>query len=183
MARSYQSGISEHGHVLALGLVANLRCRRRGQAPPHIWKDNAGKPIVFDGIDLSDSLLSKNSGKRESFVYFNGQTFGGMRVKNYKMLFTTKDTWLGPERPMKLGALYNLWWDPGNSTTSYSTALHPQEAVNPSPGRYSGQDNGWIALYINPVLIDFFDELKKYPNKSYLPWGEGLKKIVPEEYQ
>jgi hypothetical protein len=28
-------------------------------------KDNKGKPIIFDGIDLSDSLLGTGPGKRD----------------------------------------------------------------------------------------------------------------------
>ena len=27
-----------------------------------------------------------------------------------------------------------------------------------SPGRYAGQDNGWIGLYINPVTDAFWEE-------------------------
>jgi Arylsulfatase A and related enzymes len=27
------------------------------EPPPHDWKDNDGNPIIFDGIDLSESLL------------------------------------------------------------------------------------------------------------------------------
>ena len=52
-----------------------------------------------------------------------------------------------------------------------------------SPGRYSGQDNGWVALYINPQFIQFFEELKTHPNIPYKPWGEGLFEIIPPEYR
>jgi hypothetical protein len=62
---------------------------------------------------LSDSLLGTGPGKRESFVYFNDQSFGGIRVKNYKTLYTAKDTWLGQDQNLKIPALYDLWWDPG----------------------------------------------------------------------
>jgi arylsulfatase len=40
--------------------------------------------------------------------------------------------------------------------------------------------NGWIAIYINPYLIQFFDEMKTHPNIPYKPWGEGLSKIIPD---
>ncbi len=158
--------------------------RLAGLTPPqHVWKDNTDKPIVFDGIDLSESLLGTGPGKREMFAYFNGLEFGGMRVKNYKMVFTAKDTWLGPERPLKLGALYNLWWDPGEQYDVVFNGAAPTGGNQSSPGRYSGQDSGWIGLYINPYLVNFFEEMKKYPNLPYVPWGEGLAKIIPDEFK
>ncbi|HEY9520273.1 MAG TPA: hypothetical protein VIQ39_01885 [Methyloceanibacter sp.] len=39
----------------------------------------------------------------------------GIRVKNYKALYTAKDTWLGQEQSLKIPALYDLWWDPGEN--------------------------------------------------------------------
>ncbi len=151
--------------------------------PPHEWKDNEGNAIIFDGIDLSDSLLGKGSGTRESFIYFNGLTFGGLRVKSYKGLFTAKDTWLGPERPLKLLALYDLLWDPGEQYDMVFNGAAPTHGNQTSPGRYSGQDNGWIAVYLNPVLIQFFEEMKTHPNIAYQPWGEGLSKLIPDEFK
>jgi len=62
------------------------------EPPPHDWKDNDGNPIIFDGIDLSESLLGTRPGKRDNFIYFNDQSFGGVRVKNFKALYTAKDT-------------------------------------------------------------------------------------------
>ncbi len=153
------------------------------EPPPHEWKDNTGNSIIFDGIDLSDSLLGNGPGKRESFIYFNGLEFGGLRVKNYKGLFTAKDSWLGPERPLKLLSIYNLWWDPAESYDMVFNGAAPTHGSQTSPGRYSGQDNGWIAVYINPVLIGFFEELKTHPNLPYTPWGEGLAKIIPAEFK
>lgn len=153
------------------------------ERPSRVWKDNNGGPIVFDGVDLSDSLLGKGPGNREEFVYFNGLEFGGIRVKNYKMVFTAKDTWLGPTRPLKLPALYNLWWDPGEQYDIVFNGAAPTGGFQTSPGRYSGQDNGWIGIYINPHLVEFFDEMNKYPNLAYTPWGEGLWKLIPGEFR
>ena len=31
------------------------------EAPPHIWEDNNGNPIVFDGIDNSAYLLGEGA--------------------------------------------------------------------------------------------------------------------------
>ncbi|MBX7075252.1 MAG: arylsulfatase [Pirellulales bacterium] len=154
-----------------------------GTPPPHQWKDNDGKPIIFDGIDLSDSLLGKGPGRREMFAYFNGQTFGGMRVKQYKMLFTAKDTWMGPEQLLKFPAVYNLQWDPGEQYDMAFNGAAPTRALTTSPGRYTGQDNGWIGVYINPYLIEFFEELKTHPNIPYKPWGEGLHEIIPPAHR
>jgi arylsulfatase len=56
--------------------------------PTHEWNSNSGKPIIFDGIDLSDSLLGKGPGKRDSMIYIAGQSFGAIRVKNFKWALT-----------------------------------------------------------------------------------------------
>jgi arylsulfatase A-like enzyme len=153
------------------------------EVPPREWTDNAGNPIIFDGIDLSDSLLGRGPGARDDFFYFDAQEFGGLRVKNYKMVFTAKDTWLGPKKSLKLPALYNLWWDPAEQYDIVFNGAAPTGGNQSSPGRYAGQDNGWIALYMNPRLIQFFEELKTHPNIPYQPWGEGLAKIIPGEFK
>lgn len=59
----------------------------------------------------------------------------------------------------------------------------PTTGNQTSPGRNSGQDSGWIGAYIHPVLINFFDELKTHPNVPFKPWGEGLAKIIPDEFK
>jgi hypothetical protein len=40
-------------------------------------------------------LLSRGPSKRDTRFYYFDQSFGGLRVKNYKYLFTAKDGWLG----------------------------------------------------------------------------------------
>ena len=52
-----------------------------------------------------------------------------------------------------------------------------------SPGRYSGQDNAWIGLYIYPHLIPFFEEFKTHPNVPYIPFGEGFSAMIPAEFR
>jgi hypothetical protein len=42
-----------------------------------------------------------------------------------------------------------------------------------SPGRYAGQDNGWIALYMNPRLIQFFEELNTSISADHRAWYHG----------
>ena len=101
-------------------------------------------------------------------------------MKNFKTLYTAKDTWLGPELSLKIPALYDLWWDPGEQyDIVFNGAAPTRGELKTSPGRYSGQDNGWIGLYINPVLVGFWDELKTHPNVPYKPWGMGMTQIIP----
>jgi len=154
------------------------------QPPPRQWKDNNGNPIIFDGIDLSESLLGTGPGKRDTFVYFNDQSFGGIRVKNYKALYTAKDTWLGQEQTLKIPALYDLWWDPGeNYDIVFNGAAPTRGDFKTSPGRYAGQDNGWIGLYINPVTDAFWAEMKANPNIPYKPFGAGSYEAIPPAYR
>ena len=40
-----------------------------------------------------------------------------------------------------------------------------------SPGKYAGQDNGWIFSLVQPVLIDFDKSIIKYPNIRRVPGG------------
>jgi len=53
--------------------------------------------------------------KAGPFFYINDLSFGGLRVTNFKALFTAKDTWLGPELNLDFPAIYNLYWDPGEA--------------------------------------------------------------------
>lgn len=155
-----------------------------GTPPPYKWKDNAGKPIIFDGIDNSDLLLGKGPGKRDFFAYFNDQKFGAIRYTNLKMVFTAKDTWLGPELEINPPAIYDLWQDPGeNYDMIFNGAAPTRGELKTSPGRYAGQDNAWMAIKMNPVLIPFLVEFKDFPNIPYQPWGMGLTKVIPAEFK
>ena len=40
-----------------------------------------------------------------------------------------------------------------------------------SPGKYAGQDNGWILSLVYPVLIDFNKSIIKYPSIRRFPGG------------
>jgi len=151
--------------------------------PTHQWKSNSGKPIIFDGIDLSDSLLGKGPGKRDSMIYFAGQSFGAIRVKTFKYVFTAKDTWLGPSKPLKAPAIYDLRWDPGEQFDIAFNGAMPTGGNQTSPGRYSGSDNAWIGVLVMPPLLQFFEELKTHPNLPFVPSGEGLTEIIPKELQ
>lgn len=155
-----------------------------GTPPPYKWKDNTGKPIIFDGIDNSELVLGKGSGKRDFFAYFNDQKFGAIRYTNLKMVFTAKDTWLGPELDLNPPAIYDLWQDPAeNYDLIFNGAAPTRGELKTSPGRYSGQDNAWMAIKMNPKLISFLLEFKDYPNIPYQPWGMGLTKVIPADFK
>jgi arylsulfatase len=150
-----------------------------GTPPTHIWKDNRGKAIVFDGIENSDYLLGKGPSKRDHFFYINDLSFGGVRVTNFKVLFTAKDTWLGPELNLDFPAVYNLYWDPGEQYDMMFRGAAPTRGdLRTSPGRFSGEDHGWVALLIQPYMNQFFGELMKYPNRPTIPSaGSGYQMV------
>ena len=47
-----------------------------------------------------------------------------------------------------------------------------------SPGRYAGQDNGWVAGLIGQVMLDFDKTIIKYPEHQALP-GRRLERPRP----
>ena len=112
--------------------------------------------MLFDGIDLS---AARHSGKRNYLICFEGPTFGGIRVKNYKTALYRQDTWLGRGQNLKIPAVYDLWWDTqaSNTTCIQRRGLDPlrfQIVARPIFG--SGQ---WLdrSLY-HPVQTKFWDE-------------------------
>jgi hypothetical protein len=40
-----------------------------------------------------------------------------------------------------------------------------------SPGRYAGEDNGWVLALISPVIVDFDKSIIKYPSIKRFPGG------------
>ena len=95
--------------------------------PPHgEWKDNNGKPIYFDGIDNTAYVTGKaKHSARNGWIYTDGEKFLGMRADvggdpenpdlkiAWKLLYSSKDTWLGPELNLgAIGSTYNLTMDP-----------------------------------------------------------------------
>jgi arylsulfatase len=150
-----------------------------GTPPTHIWQDNSGKGIVFDGIENSDYVLGNGPSKRDHFFYINDLSFGGVRVENFKMLFTSKDTWLGPELNLDFPAVYNLYWDPGEQYDMMFRGAAPTRGeLRTSPGRYSGEDHGWMSIVIGPYASQFFAELAKYPNRPTIPSAGSMDQLV-----
>ncbi len=153
--------------------------------PPHDWVDNEGKGIYFDSIDNSAYILGKAPhSARTSWVYIDGENFEGMRADiggdskepwvriAWKYLYTAKDTWLGPEQNLGCcGSVYNLTMDPFEKYDMLFNGAAPTRMPTTSPGRYAGQDNGWILSLTYPVLLDFDKSVMKYPNIARFPGG------------
>ena len=47
----------------------------------------------------------------------------------------------------------------------------PTRSTTNSPGKYSGQDNGWAAGLFSVVLADFDKSIMKYPSIKRFPGG------------
>ena len=159
--------------------------------PPHDWVGNDGKGIYFDSIDNSAYILGKAPhSARDSWIYIDGETFEGARADvrdpkqpwlniAWKYLYTARDSWLGVEANLgAIGALYNLTMDPYEKYDMIFNGAAPMRVMTSSPGRYSGEDNGWVGGLINPVIIDFDKSIMKYPNIKRFPGGAS-NDIVP----
>ena len=161
--------------------------------PPHgEMQDNNGKPIYFDSIDNSAYILGKaQHSARNSWVYIDGETFQGARADvggdpnepwvhiAWKYLYTAKDSWLGSEANLgAIGATYNLTMDPYEKYDMTFNGAAPTRVLSSSPGKYSGQDNGWVLSLIEPVIIDFDKSIIKYPNIKRYPGGAS-NDLVP----
>ena len=159
--------------------------------PPHEWVGNDGKPIYFDSIDNSAYILGKDPhSARTSWVYIDGETFNGARSDigddptepwihiAWKYLYTAKDSWLGAEANLgAIGAVYNLTMDPYEKYDMTFNGAAPTRVLTTSPGRYAGQDNGWVLALIEPVILDFDKTVMKFPNIKRFPGGASTDLI------
>lgn len=153
--------------------------------PPHDWVGNDGKGIYFDSIDNSAYIFGKaQHSARSSWIYIDGENFMGVRADiggdpnepwvniAWKYLYTAKDSWLGAAADLgAIGALYNLTMDPFEKYDMIFNGAAPFRVLSPSPGKYSGQDNGWALSLLAPVMIDFDKSIMKYPNIKRFPGG------------
>jgi arylsulfatase len=161
--------------------------------PPHgEWVGNDGKPIYFDSIDNSAYVLGKAPhSARNSWIYIDGETLQGARADvggdpnepwvhiAWKYLYTAKDSWLGSEANLgAIGATYNLTMDPYEKYDMTFNGAAPTRVLSSSPGKYSGQDNGWVLSLIEPVILDFDQSIIKYPNIKRYPGGAS-NDLVP----
>jgi arylsulfatase A-like enzyme len=158
-----------------------------GLKPPTLGEttDNSGKAIFFDGVDNSAYVTGRAPhSARKAFIYIDGEAFGGIRVDigddpenpdlniAWKYLWTAKDTWLGPEQMLGgIGAVYNLTMDPYEKYDMAFNGAVSYRALSSSPGKYSGQDNGWVLALILPELVKFDASIMKYPSIKRYPGG------------
>jgi arylsulfatase A-like enzyme len=147
--------------------------------------DNNGKPIYFDSIDNSEYILgrAKHSARR-SWVYIDGENFMGARADvagdpsnpdlsiAWKYLWTAKDTWLGPELNLgSIGSIYNLTMDPFEKYDMVFNGAMSARMPMQSPGKWAGQDNGWVLALISPVVLDFNKSIVEFPSIKRVPGG------------
>ena len=150
--------------------------------PPHEWVGNDGKPIYFDSIDNSAYILGKaQHSARNSWVYIDGENFEGARADiggdperawvhiAWKYLYTAKDSWLGDGGQSGCDRRH-LQPDHG-PYEKYDMTFNgaaPARVLTTSPGRYAGQDNGWVLALISQVMLDFDKTMMKYPEHQAL---------------
>jgi arylsulfatase len=154
--------------------------------PPHgAWKDNDDKPIYFDSIDNSAYILGKAPhSARDSWIYTDGETFAGVRADiggdpdnpdikiAWKYLYTSKDTWLGPQQNLgAIGSFYNLTMDPFEKYDMTFNGAVSTRTPTTSPGRYAGYDNGWALSLIQIPLMAFDKSVVDFPNIKRFPGG------------
>jgi arylsulfatase A-like enzyme len=186
------AGAKYHEMMSHIDAWATLAAMVGIKPPPHEWSGNDGKPIYFDSIDNSAYVLGKSEhSARNSWVYIDGENFMGMRADigadpdrpwlkiAWKYLYTAKDTWLGPTQNLgSIGALYNLTMDPFEKYDMTFNGAVSTRMPTTSPGRYAGEDNGWVLSLVYPVLIAFDQSIMKYPNISRFPGGAS-NDLVP----
>jgi Sulfatase len=154
--------------------------------PPHgAWKDNDGKPIYFDSIDNSAYILGKEKhSARNGWIYIDGETYAGARADiggdptnpdvkiAWKYLYTSKDTWLGPQQNLgAIGSTYNLTMDPFEKYDMTFNGAVGMRTPTTSPGRYAGYDNGWILSLISVPVMEFDKSIVDFPNIKRFPGG------------
>jgi Sulfatase len=160
--------------------------------PPADWVDNNGKGIYFDGIDNSAYVTGKAMhSARDSWIYIDGETFQGMRQDiggdpetpwlrhAWKYLYTSKDTWLGPELNLgAIGATYNLTMDPYEKYDMTFNGAVSVRNTTTSPGRYPGMDNGWVFSLVDVPLTEFNKSIVVSKHET-IP-GRSLERPEPE---
>ena len=162
--------------------------------PPHgEWKDNDGKPIYFDGIDNTAYVTGKaKHSARNGWIYTDGEKFLGMRADvggdpenpdlkiAWKILYTSKDTWLGPTLDLgAIGSTYNLTMDPYEKyDMTFNGAVATRNPTS-SPGRYAGMDNGWAISLAGHSALGVQQVHRPVSEQEAIP-GRSFERHDPE---
>jgi arylsulfatase len=97
----------------------------------------------------------------------------GLKIA-WKYLYTAKDTWLGSTQNLGAqGAVYNLTMDPYEKYDMLFNGAVSMRNMSTSPGKWSGEDNGWVLSLAYDVLINFDKSIIKYPNIKRFPGGDS----------
>lgn len=185
------AGVQHHQMMSHIDCWATLAAMVGLTPPPHEWVGDDGKPIYFDSIDNSAYILGKaDHSARTSWIYIDGETFGGVRVDiggdpetpwlniAWKYVYTAKDSWLGVTADLgSIGALYNLTMDPFEKYDMIFNGAAAMRVLSSSAGKYAGQDNGWIGGLVAPVLLAFDQSIIKFPNIRRFPGGASTDMI------
>jgi arylsulfatase len=186
------AGVTYYEMMSHIDCWATLAAMVGLKPPPHDWVGNDGKGIYFDSIDNSAYILGQaQHSARDSWVYIDGENFNGARADiggdpkepwvhiAWKCLLTAKDSWLGATADLgSIGALYNLTMDPYEKYDMIFNGAAPYRVLSSSPGKYTGEDNGWVLALIYPVIIDFDKSIIKYPNITRFVGGASTD-LVP----
>jgi hypothetical protein len=90
----------------------------------------------------------------------------------WKYMWTAKDTWLGPQQNLgAIGATYNLTMDPFEKYDMTFPGAVSARMPTQSPGKYTGQDNGWVLALIIPAVMEFNKSIVEYPSIRRTPGG------------
>jgi hypothetical protein len=77
-----------------------------------------------------------------------------------------------------IGALYNLTMDPYEKYDMVFNGAAPARLLTASPGKYTGEDNGWVLSLIYPVIVDFDKSIIKYSSITRFVGGASTD-LVP----
>jgi len=191
--QNIKAGAQYHEMMSHIDLWSTLATMVGITPPPTEWVGDDGKPIYFDSVDNSAYVLGKaDHSARTSWVYIDGESFQGVRADisgdpenpwlniAWKYLYTAKDTWLGPEQNLgSIGALYNLTMDPFEKYDMIFNGAMSTRALTTSPGRYAGQDNGWVGGIIGQTMLAFNQSIVKFPSITRYPGGASTD-LIPD---
>jgi arylsulfatase len=63
-----------------------------------------------------------------------------------------------------IGAVYNLTMDPFEKYDMTFNGAVTARLPQASPGKYAGQDNGWVLALIFPAVMEFNKSIVDYPS-------------------